>query len=188
MSKENTIRLTTQLRAEIVDNVVKALFKDRRAENAKSDNALAAKLLFWHVEAKNAGLMKQLPPEYFYTTNAIKYQTPPVSGERGENGDIRSIEGLRVPASLQHGRIELPSQHAMWKEIRASKAEASAIYSHEQELRSKIRGLVAGVNTVKALVAAWPEVVEYLPEFEEKKSLPAVKADELNSLIAKLKK
>ena len=186
MSK--AIRLTTQLRNDICSNVVRTLFNERRQEKVKSDDLLAAKLLLWHVESKNAALMKQLPTEYFYMVSSIKYQAPVISGQRGDYGDISTQEGLRVPASLQHGRIELPATHGIWKEIRASKVEEAAIYDGENVIREKIFGLVNGVNTVKALLAAWPEVVEYLPEFEEKMSVPAIKADELNSLIAKLKK
>jgi hypothetical protein len=188
MSKQTTQRLTTRLREEICENVVTALFKDRLAALAKLNNELATKLLHWHVEPKHLALMKQLPPHFFSTTHEIRYQSK-VSGFRAEYGEITTTEGLRVPADIgNYGRIELPSTHGMWKEIRARDAEFISIYDDKKALREKINGLLNGVTTVKALVATWPEVTEYLPEFEEKLDVPAVKADELNVLIAKLKK
>lgn len=189
MSKAASQRLTNALREQILDSVVTSLFRERKAALVASDDKLAEKLLAWYVEPKNAALMRQLPGEYFHSVSCIRYEAPAVSGRNSDYGAISSSVTLRVPAVLQHGRIELPSSHGMWKEIRASDAEAESINNDTRALREKVNGLLNGVTTVKALLTAWPEVEEYLPKFEQATTnLPAVRAEELNSMIAKLKK
>lgn len=189
MSTASKQRLTNTLRDEITKSVVTELFRERKAARVASNNKLAEKLLAWYVEPKNAALVKQLPGEYFFETGAIRYEAPTVVGKSSDYGAIQTSVGLRIPAILQYGRIEVPLTHGLWKEIRASEAEAVSINGDESELREKVNGLLYGVNTVKALLAAWPEVEEYLPKFEETTAnLPAVCAGELNDMIAKLKK
>lgn len=189
MSKAKTTRLTNGLRADISENVINGLFAERARALVTSDTALAARLLNWYVEPRHQALMKQLPSYFFATMGGIRYQTKEQSGVKVEYGEVATSEGLRVPADLgNYGRIHLPATHGLWKEIRASVAECTAIHNDKKILKEKIYGLMAGVSTVKALVAAWPEVTEYLPEFEEKLNVPAVRAEELNDFILKLKK
>lgn len=190
MSKPNNQRLTNGLRDDILHSVTTSLFNKRRDEAREAEGKLAEKLLVWYIEPKNAALMKQLPDEYFYSASSIRYQEPPVSGKRVEQGQISaSSSTYRVPASLMYGHIELPLTHGLWKEIRAVQAEQKAIHEDSVALRDTVRGLLYGVTTIKALVVAWPEVEEYLPKVEETvKSLPAIRAEELNGMIAKLRK
>jgi hypothetical protein len=183
MGKPVSIRLTNELRTRIVSALLKDVFGTREERAKKVESDLAAKVLNWHIGDKNLALMKQLPATYFMSESHINVRATDVTS------GLDSTEGFRVPAELQYGRwIELPATHGMWKEIRASEAELEAISVARVEVNQKANGLLAGVNTVSKLLETWPEAAAYLPTFAEKTNLPAVRAEELNGMIAKLKK
>lgn len=184
MSSSNGIRLTNELRETIKDNLLREVLKDRREALQVKETALFKRIVDWYIGDKNLAIMKQLPVDYFCSINVI---TPSDQHNKNE-GRIKSKDGVRVPATLQYGHCEIPSTHAFWKDIRAIVAETAEIANDHNNLTVKARGMLASVNTVKALLLAWPDVGPYLPAFAEIKSLPAVRVEEINDLIASFKK
>ena len=184
MSSPNNIRLTNELREVIKGNLLHEVFKDRNEALQVKETALFKRIVDWYIGDKNLAIMKQLPVDYFCSRDVI---TPSDQHDKSE-GRISSKDGVRVPATIQYGSFEIPSTHAFWKDIRAVNAEKKEIANDHNNLTVKARGMLASVNTVKALLLAWPDVGPYLPAFAEIKSLPAVRVEEINDLIASFKK
>ena len=184
--KPKSVRLTNDLRIKIVQNLIAALFDERRDELKKRENAVARKVMNWVIGEKNLELMKQLPPEYFDTRHNFRITVPNTEGYEL----IESMDGIRVPAIYNgnYNYVELPATNGLWKEIRACAADMKKYIEEKGEVRTRTNGLLAGVNTVKALLTVWPDIEPFVPVVEEKTGLPAVQADELNVLIRRIKK
>lgn len=64
-------------------------------------------------------------------------------------------------------------------------AEEKSLDDERATLSAHVRGVLSKFNTVKRLLAAWPEAKELIPAAlpEAKPTLPAIRTEELNALI-----
>jgi hypothetical protein len=76
----------------------------------------------------------------------------------------------------------------MWKEINAVNVESSSIDDGKRELEETLVKFLAGFTLVSKLIEAWPEAESHLPDEEDKKHLPSLRAEDLNSMIGKFSK
>lgn len=69
-------------------------------------------------------------------------------------------------------------------QFHALEEEGRAIDEKRKQIESSVNAALSGVNTDKQLLAVWPEAEELLPEeIKPSKSLPAVLAKDLNTMI-----
>lgn len=69
---------------------------------------------------------------------------------------------VTVHAAKDKNDVHTPA-HPLYKKAQKLVKDHRAILKKEEELREKIRALLASCNTVKQLEAAWPEAMQYLP-------------------------
>jgi hypothetical protein len=180
-----SIRLTTSVRSEIIQRAVKALIEPRRAALKDAEAVIADEVIAYHIGSKNLALMAQLPPEYFESKSSFYAVC-----KNYRSGSLTSKKGAKVPANMRYDlEVQLPETHGLWKKIKAHEVSREAIEQDEIDLKVKMRGLLDGCTTTKTLLEAWPEVKDYLPDFAAPTvNLPAIRSEDLNSFIAKLKK
>lgn len=208
-----TKRMSRELASEIVNNVLRATFKDRLAslieEENEEEKKLGDRVYLEAIPEEYLKLMRKLPATYFTQS----YHAMP----RGRDGYIidhplhRSWYGLYaiisgsyfrygssgimmsdsrpIPALYQHGRWGDISG-SLIIEIDAWKARYEQLFNEALELKTKIDSVMASVKTVKALLETWPDCKQYIPEHafaSDDRSLPMVVIADLNDAISKAK-
>jgi hypothetical protein len=184
MASTKSRRLTQDMRLEILQSAVTKTFEERKVALRVRQNTIANKVLDYEIGAENLVKMKALPNEFFQITGSVAVL---------HNSDMRAVrlpmtEARRVPAYLNYGTITLDKNNGMWKEINAVNVESSSIDDGKRELEETLVKFLAGFTLVSKLIEAWPEAESHLPDEEDKKHLPSLRAEDLNSMIGKFSK
>lgn len=177
------MKLTKALRDHIVERVDTVTFADRRAAIKQVEADLNARAYDFFVGDKNKELIQALPKDYFTISSNIRVKT--LDGETiGLTGEARP-----VPAVLTYWHtVDLDgSVSDLSDDIIVFRRQYEQLSKDAVDVRHHIRCLVNSVSTLAKLKDVWPEVNEYLPETEEPMSLPAVRSDEINALLARVR-
>jgi len=117
---------------------------------------------------------------------------------RGDGDSIRkrgylnlNCAGLRVHVNEWDGdkvsprEFTLTADHALVQQFHDILAEEKSNTESWEKVKASVNAATGAVTTVKALLKAWPEAKELLPEnIEEAKSqLPAIQVADLNALV-----
>ncbi|GAA0334767.1 hypothetical protein L9H26_04075 [Morganella psychrotolerans] len=124
---------------------------------------------------------------YIYLTNAKDYYIyPAFGGQRnrlayGDDSQGKSIS-LLTPSD---DKCLFPADHELSKRFTQINEKEASIEKREAEIKANVKSALDSVTTIKKLISVWPEVKEILPDGEqiERVTLPAVKVENLNSLI-----
>lgn len=181
-------RLTTQLRANIIDNALVGAFKKEREANRQARIEITGDIYRTIVTEEQEKAMKKLPAGFFHTGSDFSHMY--LGAE--ENGKSRftlsyGATGRLVPAS------HYSSYTVIDKKLRdrADKIEAmdKSINERTDELRDKISQVVASVNTVAKLIEIWPEAEAFIPvaSAPAKSNLPAVIVKDLMAALMSAK-
>jgi len=205
-----TKRLNKELANDIVNNVLRATFKDRFASLVEEEKKLGDRVYLEAIPEEHLKLMRKLPATYFVQS----YHAQP----RGLDGYLidhplhRSWYDLYALFSgsyyrfgnsgiLMSGCKPIPAQYqnnARWGVVSASliaeieswKARYEQLFDEASKLKTKIEVVMLSVRTVKALLETWPECKPYIPECAfavDDRSLPMVVIADLNEAISKAK-
>jgi septal ring factor EnvC (AmiA/AmiB activator) len=186
-------KLTTSMRAAIVDSALeKAGVYKARAEytakrkawaNAVADATLGGPDALAKLEVANqkiARIVKTLPEQFQRTL-----RVGPLTG-----GVYASFGGFRTHVNEWDGeRPALGSQlfaadDPLSVQFEELEREDKAISDKRETIRTQVKAALSNVNTVKQLLAAWPEAAELLPtNAAPKPTLPALCVADLNAAI-----
>jgi hypothetical protein len=189
-------RLNTWMREQIVANALEKSGLNQQMEQYKADraawaNAVAdesmggsqAMALILDTEKKAVKLMEKIKgqvPEGALRTPYIAVRV----------GDIMAnIAGCKVYVSEWEGKrpardVTLTADHPMAIQFFDLENRKSDLSEKRRTLKANVKAAVDSVSTVSALLKAWPEAVELLPnDVAPAPQLPAVQAADLNKLI-----
>lgn len=84
-----------------------------------------------------------------------------------------------------YGRVTIAATNPLADEFMAMHNEQQAIASDRERIATNVKGALSNITTDKRLLEVWPEAAELLPAdvTPAGKQLPAVRVDELNTLI-----
>lgn len=204
-----TKRLNKELANDIVNNVLRATFKDRLASLIEEEKKLGDRAYLEAIPEEHLKLMRKLPATYF----AQGYHATPrgrdgytidhplnrswydlyaiINGAYYRYGNIGIMMGdcKPIPAQYQHGRWHDVSE-SLIAEIESWKARYEQLFDEACKLKTKIETVMLSVRTVKALLETWPECKPYIPEYAfaaDDRSLPMIVIADLNEAINKAK-
>lgn len=186
-------KLTNHIRDSIVGNALdKAGVNKARAEyrekrkawaEAVADESLGSPEVRAQLDAANqkvAKIVKSLPE---------KFRDPVQLGPR-TGGIYVSFGGRRthvnewVDYRPALSDMMLAADHPLSVQFEQLENEDKAITEKRDAIRTQVRAALSNVNTVKQLLAVWPEAAELLPtEAAPKPTLPAVCVADLNAAI-----
>ena len=185
-------RLTKYIREQILANAqTKSGNRAARDETSKKrkdwDEAVRLDSLNEHSElltqldAKIEKIRGQIPENFLGHGSPIQ-----------RRGRIRvNCAGFVVYASGWEGEKVAPSSHTITADNPLAQrfhdlcAEEKANTERWEKVKASVNAATGSVTTVKALLKAWPECKELLPEFveESKSQLPAIQVSDLNALV-----
>lgn len=185
-------RLTTNIRSKILAAAqTKSGNRDKRA-------ATALKRKEWAEAVRIAAIGDNAAELDAIDKKAEKLRASVPELFRGDGDLIRkrgylnlNCAGLRVHVSEWDGdkvsphEFTLTADHALVQQFHDILAEEKANTESWEKVKASVNAATGAVTTVKALLRAWPEVKELLPEdMEEAKSqLPAIQVADLNALV-----
>ncbi|EMJ6797686.1 hypothetical protein RGI81_003615 [Morganella morganii] len=196
-------RLTNHIKSEIIKNaLVKAGIQEEKSQLRAEKSALANDVRIAALGgAENAkkiddkyatalAIVKELKSdvdEYIHIGNATDDEIyPAFGGQRTRLRYGRDDQGavLRL-LTPQNSKCLFPADHELSKRFAQIVDKESSIEKKEAEIKANVKAALDSVTTIKKLISVWPEVKEILPEGEQEQqtSLPAVKVENLNSLI-----
>jgi len=185
-------RLTKNIREQILANAQtksgnraarETTLQKRKAwdEAVRLDSLEAHAELLTSLDAKVEKIRAQVPEEFQSYGSPIQ-----------RRGQIRvNCAGLVVYANGWEGEKVAPSNHIIKADNPLAQqfhdicAEEKANTERWEQLKASVNAATGAVTTIKALLKAWPESKELLPEnLEEAKSqLPAIQVADLNALV-----
>lgn len=178
-----TKRLTSDLRATIIDNVVRATNIPELKADLKQRTKTAARDI---VIAANppgfAALVANAPKEWFQTMNNVYLKKPisPVAALDAQNSGsefyIYLDDPVTVPASGVKDLDLTP--------IERLKAEADTLVERERALRNEIAAFLNSCRTVEQVLERMPELEPHVPKAV--KPMPLVAPSNLLSTLAQL--
>ena len=196
-------RLTNNIKSEIIRNaLVKAGIQEEkellRAEKSTLANDVRIAALGGAENAKKIddkyatalAIVKELKSDvdgYIHIGNATDDEIYPAFGGqrtrlRYGHDDQGAVLRLLTP---ENSKCLFPADHELSKRFAQIVDKESSIEKKEAEIKANVKAALDSVTTIKKLISVWPEVKEILPEGEQEQqaSLPAVKVENLNSLI-----
>lgn len=204
-----TKRLNKELANEIVNNVLRATFKDRLASLIEEEKKLGDRVYLEQIPEEHLKLMRKLPATYFaqsyharlrgrdgciidHPLNRSWYDLYAIINGayyRYGNTGIMMSDCKPVPAQYQQGLWGDVSD-SLIAEIESWKARYEQLFDEARKLKVKIETVMLSIRTVKALLETWPECKPYIPEYAfaaDDRSLPMVVIADLNEAIIKAK-
>lgn len=185
-------RLTKHIREQILANA------QTKSGNRAARDATSQKRRSWDEAVRldslkdHAELLTQLDAK----VEKIRQQVPESFQGHGSpiqrRGQIRvNCAGFVVYANGWDGEKVAPSSHTITADNPLAQqfhdicAEEKANNESWEKVKASVNAATSAVTTVKALLKAWPECKELLPEHveEAKSQLPAIQVADLNALV-----
>lgn len=174
------MKLTKEMKEKIVRNVVKSTLAERTMILSNAQYALADDV-YSYIVGPHKKAIAALPAGFMCERETIGV----AMGNKGFRNYLNFREVRRVPSADRHAIAE---DSALFKEWDRLNKLSDALSQDEKALKLTTRGLLAGVNTMKQLVDAWPGSVEFLDGINTASCLlPTVQAVDLKDLIDHLK-
>lgn len=162
----------------IKNNLVKHAFADQREKLEQRKVELGCRIYNQIYTPEIQQAMLALPDNFLPVTDKIEFR------ERGESC-WRSLPLGEYKREPIYGKaIELPPEmSAEWRELLK---EESALKEAVESAECQAAATLTSFRTVKSLLAGWPEVAPFIPDYllsDENKKLPAVPVTELNQVF-----
>ena len=205
-----TKRLNKELANDIVNNVLRATFKDRLASLIEEEKKLGDRVYLEAIPEEHLKLMRKLPATYFVQSYHARprglddclidhplhrswydlYALFNGSYYRIGNPGILMSDCKPIPAQYQNSARWGDVSASLIAEIESWKARYQQLFDEAHKLKTKIETVMLSIRTVKALLEIWPECKPYIPEYAfaaDDRSLPMVVIADLNEAISKAK-
>lgn len=185
-------RLTTNIRAAILESA------QTKSGNRAKRAATSLKRKEWAEAVRIAAVGSNATELDAIDKKAEKLRASVPALFRGDGDLIRkrgflnlNCAGLRVHVSEWDGdkvsprEFTLTADHALVQKFHDILAEEKSNADSWEKVKASVNAATGAVTTVKALLKAWPEVKELLPENieEAKLQLPAIQVADLNALV-----
>lgn len=188
----SSVRLTKEMREDIVANVVKSTFA-KRASAIEKENQEIAEMIYKEVVGDHILSVSCLPDGFMPTVKEIIVYVGP---RWNEKKTFEMLDRKRFPNQFIKDYLKAykPSEGnpdlsaSLIKKISSHMLKIDKINEDKDNLRSSVRSIVQSVTTIKSLLEVWPEATKYIPErvTKEPKQLPALPIADLNEMIKKL--
>jgi hypothetical protein len=180
--KEVSVRLTEDMRREIVRGLVNNAMSKRGADHSKATYALGLKVYNQHYTAAQRRQMAALPEGWLKEAAAIAVN---VGGRRCvlSFGPLTDRYKPTVLKRLPHSGeepIPLEARSELGAAIIALQDEGEKISEERRRLTAKAEAVLASVGTTARLAEVWPEAAPFIPK-PEARLLPVIRRDELNA-------
>ncbi len=180
------MRLTKDLKSEIVANAIRSTFKDRLAA-MESDKSDFADEVYRFVVGEHEQAINDLPEGFFSRTKTIRA----FFGDNNNPEEFNMTEVRRTPYLLGPRWSSDSMRIKDTKIVEALKKLSKKRIQLNKDidtLKTTLNGVVNSVSTIKRLQEVWPESTPFIPAWaKEEKNLPAVIAKDINQLIKKMK-
>lgn len=194
-------RLTNTIRHSIRDAVLEHRFKAPVSELLDRADELGDRTYEFLYPSSILDQMKSLPSDFFRTDNRVNVYA---LGERRViffGRHINNLEGIHHILLKNRPTKELITAHKFRADYNVSVSLSKELYDIFEKLiqdverhneiyssaRSQVQAALDAVGSVKALIAAWPEVEPFASMYLETKTervrLPAIPAASLNAIL-----
>lgn len=185
-------RINTHIRNKILENA------QTKSGNRAARDATQQKRKDWDeaVRIASLGTNATLLESLSVKVEKIRGQVP--EEFRSDDSPIRqrgsmsvNCAGLSLHVNGWEGNKVAPTRYTIFADDPLAQqfhdicAEEKANTERWEQVKASVNAATGAVTTVKALLKAWPECKELLPEFveESKSQLPAIQVDDLNALV-----
>ena len=191
-------RITNHMRDRFTNHIATEVFKEREKELKQRSNALFSKV--WHEMLGEEAVSVITRYPHLFEVRDVLYMgglsssSPRVMLRRGPF-DARYLAG-HVPSAGKitncSGYVDLNScSESLSAELREYAGDMAAYELALSELERELAAFFRGFSTVKALMEAWPDLIDTYPGLRELLDAPPVpalvSAEAIKSSIEKLK-
>jgi hypothetical protein len=167
------------------ERIIKSIMKETFAEREKAVDAEKTKL----ADAVYAGFygryqkqMQALPESFFLQRSTVKLNVG------GSAREIRMSTTRRVGKLHEYNCFDLDQSSHFITSYKEIEAKARTIENDRAALESTFKAVILPITTDKRLVEVWPDAEKYIPRTPAAMSnLPAIRPEDLNSMIQKMK-
>lgn len=183
------MRLNKTIREDIVSAALNSTFKDREIA-IRAAGADFADDVYRHVLGDNLLVVSVLPEGFLPAKKELRV----FLGEEARHPtDLLMSESRRIPyCTLARGwssetlRITDKQIIKQWAALEKKRAK---LEKDKNDLKRSLNSVVNSVHSINRLQDVWPESSKFIPaEVKQKENLPAVVADDLNTMIKKMKR
>lgn len=185
-------RLTNTIREQIIDAAIEKSGHPQRVEALKAaEYRLAEDLRILSLGgSEKAAELESLAVRIREATAGMNSDYPCFQIETGsyvaviDHGKRRSFQfDAEFGYRLRPNRFYIPVGHEAWRWIAAYDDQAADVERQREEVRQAVSAIVYSVRNVKALLRAWPECAELLPNPAPIVNLPAIPVAAVNALL-----
>lgn len=148
----STIRLTSDLRSQILSHLMECAFGARERELKKAQDALTETIKNTLLPKSLVEKMDQLPKGSFPVVNAIYVQV------NGKHHTRHFNPPIRVPYYLKGNTQQFGAESAIAKEHHRLELLKDDLEKQRNEAKAATRAALESVTTLKRLIEVWPEV------------------------------
>ena len=177
------MKLTKEMKQQIVRRVKTETFAERKAAQKVSENEIAKQIRRDLIGNENLIKMESLPQNFFPGEHGV-YVT--LSGDYHGRTYLSFGELLPVPEFMSNGHYSKLTSEQI-KNVQLLNKQQDGIDKDSSELERKINAILSSVNTVKQLLDKWPEANLYF-DIPKPTNPPAIPITDLKSMIEKMKK
>jgi hypothetical protein len=186
-----SVKLTKDLRAEIVNNASKDAYK-AELDLLDADIAIFSAKVYRDkiVSEQIEKLADKLPNAFCVRTNAvtIRFKSQDGYGAVKQGVTLKLDKARPLPEYLRYGTFDIVDV-ALLQEAQTFAKRRDEINSSRNDLQTQVRGVVNSATTVDKLLEVWPECKQFIPETAltpiVKLKLPAIVVSGLNELLEK---
>ena len=172
------MRLTNQIRQDILKALLDQRFEKEQNENKRQLDALGEKIYHSIYTPELLGLMAQLPGNSFRRVSNIMARC-------GRN--YRSFNLPKVVELLHFHHqvcVEIPAESELGKEYFDILRKHDELRDNRTEMERKVLTTLNSVTTMHKLLKVWPEVEPFVKgRLFSSPNLPALPTQELNKLL-----
>lgn len=181
--KVQSVRLTEDMRREIVSALLTHKLAKREADYAAGEYKIAQRVYQHVFSASDRRKMEELPKGWLPTVEYLRVKLGDDwryfhFGPQPKNG--RRESRLVTQKFSDDRAVVLEVRSDIGVAVRDYMEAGVALVKERQELETKARGVISNVTTTTRLAEVWPEVVPFIPKYVPR-LLPVVRRDELNA-------
>lgn len=175
------MKLTKQIKDRIVANILDDTFGARETALKEEKVALADDIYFnYYTPYKTT--MSKLPAAFFYSSSSFSIKIG------GYGRTVHMSTSRLFSAQHTYGSVHLDDKGVFEARYVELMKKSDALIKDKDGLERTLRSVIEPVTTDKKLVEVWPEVNKWIPTTTAAIiNLAAVKCDDLNDLLLKLK-
>lgn len=184
-----SFRLTTSYRDSIVHYAIEGAFAERDKALAEREHALARRCYDAVIPAAEQRLAAKMPEHWLRRDACLRFNVG------GLTVDLRTADGgLPVPyrpkgekyGGYSCNRLGAVSDPDIVQDVNAYLADVEALKKTRAEAKAALRGMLAGVNTIKVLAELWPEGRPYYERYMVERPAPNLPAPQIAAVNALL--